>query len=96
MVFRNEAEALLGVTAEEFGNHKLNVIQRSHLSLHGTASSPFFQQSESLVEEIVRKAMNQERIFKLRAKAEQYNVTLPSSRRAQFAHDAALRFLGRA
>jgi hypothetical protein len=24
-MFRNEAEALLGVTADEFGNHKLNV-----------------------------------------------------------------------
>ena len=24
-LFRSEAEALLGVTAEEFGNHKLNV-----------------------------------------------------------------------
>ncbi|CAF1214168.1 unnamed protein product [Adineta steineri] len=53
-VFRNEAEALLGLTAEEFGAHKLN-------------------QSESIIEEIVRKAMNHERIFKLRAKAEQYN-----------------------
>ncbi|UJR37326.1 hypothetical protein I4U23_030034 [Adineta vaga] len=40
-VFRNEAEILLGVTAEEF--------------------------------DIVRKAMNHERIFKLRAKADQYN-----------------------
>ncbi|CAF0927115.1 unnamed protein product [Adineta ricciae] len=53
-VFRNEAEALLGVTADEFGTHKLN-------------------QSESIIEDIVRKAMNHERIFKLRAKAEQYN-----------------------
>jgi len=53
-VFRNEAEALLGVSAEEFGNYKLN-------------------QNESIIEDIIRKAMNRERIFKLRAKAEQYN-----------------------
>jgi hypothetical protein len=24
-IFRNEAEALLGLTADEFGNHKINV-----------------------------------------------------------------------
>jgi len=53
-VFRNEAEALLGVPADEFGKHKLN-------------------QSESIIDDIVRKAMNHERIFKLRCKAEQYN-----------------------
>ncbi|CAM4870960.1 unnamed protein product [Rotaria socialis] len=53
-IFRNEAETLLGVSAEEFGNHKLN-------------------QSESIVDEIISKAMNRELIFKLRAKAEQYN-----------------------
>jgi len=33
----------------------------------------FSQQNESIIEEIVRKAMNTERTFKLRAKAEQYN-----------------------
>ena len=32
------------------------------------------KQSESIIEDIIRKAMNHERIFKLRAKAEQYNV----------------------
>jgi hypothetical protein len=30
-VFRNEAEALLGITAEEFGNHKINVTRISLL-----------------------------------------------------------------
>lgn len=29
-VFRTEAETLLGVTADEFGNHKLNVSILSH------------------------------------------------------------------
>ncbi|CAF4765905.1 unnamed protein product [Rotaria sp. Silwood1] len=53
-IFRNEAEALLGVSADEFGNHKLN-------------------QNESIMDDIIRKAMNRELIFKLRAKAEQYN-----------------------
>jgi len=53
-VFRNDAEALLGITADEFGNHKVN-------------------QNDSIIEDIVRKAMNRERIFKLRAKAEQFN-----------------------
>ncbi|CAF2246060.1 unnamed protein product [Rotaria magnacalcarata] len=53
-IFRNEAETLLGVSAEEFGNHKLN-------------------QAESIVDEIISKAINHELIFKLRAKAEQYN-----------------------
>jgi len=53
-VFRNEAEALLGITADEFGNHRMN-------------------QNESIIEDVIRKAMNRERLFKLRAKAEQYN-----------------------
>lgn len=53
-LFRNEAEAMLGVTAEEFGNHRMN-------------------QNENIIEDIVRKAMNREYIFKLRVKADQYN-----------------------
>ncbi|CAF1157972.1 unnamed protein product [Rotaria sordida] len=53
-VFGNEAETLLGMTANDFGNHILN-------------------QNESIIEDIIRKAMNHERIFKLRAKAEQHN-----------------------
>jgi hypothetical protein len=28
MAFRNEAEAIIGITADEFGDHKLNVKKR--------------------------------------------------------------------
>ncbi|CAF3669774.1 unnamed protein product [Rotaria sp. Silwood1] len=52
--FRNEAEALLGISADEFGNHKLN-------------------QNENTIDDILQKVMNRERVFKLRAKADQYN-----------------------
>ncbi|UJR08912.1 hypothetical protein I4U23_013166 [Adineta vaga] len=53
-IFRNEAEALLGITADEFGNYRMN-------------------QNESIIDDVVGKAMNCERIFKLRAKVDQFN-----------------------
>jgi hypothetical protein len=34
----------------------------------------FFKQNESIIEDIIRKATHREQIFKLRAKADQYNV----------------------
>ncbi len=72
-VFRNEAEALLGITAEEFGNHKVNV-RINPILIYLFECYLYFQQNESIIEDIVRKAINRERIFKLRVKAEQYNV----------------------
>lgn len=34
----------------------------------------FFKQNENIIDDMIKKAMNRERIFKLRAKADQYNV----------------------
>ncbi|CAF1322117.1 unnamed protein product [Adineta steineri] len=53
-VFHHEAETLLGITAEEFGKHKLN-------------------QNESIIEDLIKNAMNRERIFRLRVKVDHFN-----------------------
>ncbi|CAF0967358.1 unnamed protein product [Adineta ricciae] len=53
-IFRHEAEALLGISADEFGNYRMN-------------------QNESIIDNVVNKAMKHERIFKLRAKVDQFN-----------------------
>ena len=80
-VFGNEAEALLGITADALGNHRVNVGVAERL-VHIRRTCISLQKNDSAIDSIVRRATHRERLFKLRAKAEQFNVRDPNDNQA--------------
>ena len=74
-VFGNEAEALLGITADALGTHKVNVGVIVRLLC---IRASLLQKNDSAIDSIVRRATHRERLFKLRAKVEQFNVRDPN------------------